>query len=93
MSKVVTTWDNRTQQQAAEINALAASILAESSESDDEDDDKELPDSNEQTTGGWCTQGWMTTLHTIQNTTMKITASDYRIAFNHCQKTTLKAHN
>jgi hypothetical protein len=53
VSKVVTTWNNRRQQQAAEINALVSSILAEDSESDDKDDvDEEFPDLNEQRTGG-----------------------------------------
>jgi hypothetical protein len=41
-----------TEQQATEINALAASMLAEGSERDDEDDDEEFPDSNERRTGG-----------------------------------------
>ncbi len=51
VTKVVTTWNNR-EQQATEINALAASMLAEGSERDDKDDDEEFPDSNEQRTGG-----------------------------------------
>ncbi len=53
VSKVVTTWNNRRQHQAAGIHALAASILAEGSESDDkDDDDEEFPDLYEQRTGG-----------------------------------------
>jgi hypothetical protein len=28
-----------------------------------------------------------------KNTTMKINAANYRIAFNHCQKTILEAYN
>ena len=47
VSRVVTSWNNRRQQHAAEINALAAAILADGSESNDEDDDDKFLVSND----------------------------------------------